>query len=139
MAEVRLNVLKQKKGELIAQQILEENAPSVSSLSSSMGLEVNNASGVSFSSFSIPNAGVEPKVVATAISVEENTMSKPIIGTNGFYVISVTNISEPEVSDEKIAMEKSRLIRAKEARANVEPIEALKEQANIVDERAKFF
>lgn len=139
MAEVRLNVLKQKKGELIAQQMKDENAPSVSSLSSSMGLEVNNASGVSFSSFSIPNAGVEPKVVATAISLEENTMSKPIIGTNGVYVLSVTNVSAPEISDEEIAMEKSRLIRAREARANVEPVNALKEEAEIEDEREKFF
>lgn len=139
MAEVRLNVLKQKKGELIAQQMKDEEAPSVSSLSTSMNLEVNNASDVSFSSFSIPNAGVEPKVIATALSLEENVMSEPIIGTNGVYVINVTSVTNPDISDTRIASEKARLIRAKEARANVEPLNALKEEAKIVDGRAKFF
>ncbi len=139
LPEVRLNVIKEKKGELIAKQMKDENAPSVSSLSSTLGLEVNNAASVSFSSFSIPNAGVEPKVIATALSLDENVLSKPIIGTNGVYVLNVTSVTESEVTDERVEMEKQRLTMAKESRANVEPLNALTEKANVKDERAKFF
>ena len=59
------------------------------------------------------------------------------IGDNGVYLLKVTSVNISEEKD--IDMEKNRLDNSKRARVNFESFEALKEQANIKDNRYKFF
>ncbi|MFW5656758.1 MAG: peptidylprolyl isomerase [Bacteroidota bacterium] len=138
-AEIQLNVLKQKKGALIAEQIKTANAGTLNELAGNMALDIKNAGDITFSSFSLPGAGVEPKVIGVATSLEQGILSEPIIGTNAVYVLQVTNVDEAEPTEQDIAMQKMRIQRAYETRANREPKNALHEKADIEDRRIKFF
>ena len=138
-AEVRLAVLKEKKGKKIAGNIKNEGKERLSELAVSLDTEIKTATNITFSSFSIPEAGVEPKVIAKAVYKNEGEISEPIIGSNGVYVIEVTNVDEPEMDEMAIEQEKERLSRSFQSRANFEPVNAIKEKAEIEDKRWKFF
>ena len=137
--DIELILRKDKKAEIIKAELMnEKNAgSSMEQIAMKRNLNVESALEISFSSFSIPNAGIEPKVIAYATSMEEDKISEPIAGENGVYLIRVTNIEEPEVAD--YTMEKNRLRSNFASRVGFEAYEALKKIADIKDNRAKFF
>jgi peptidyl-prolyl cis-trans isomerase D len=139
LADVELSVRKEKKTEMIAQEFQVElsSVESLEELSTKMNLSVSEANDITFNSFSIPGAGIEPAVIATAVNLPQNTLSKPIIGTNGVYVIVVNEIEEPEGID--LESIRTRLASSFRVRANYEAFEALKKAAHIVDSRSKFY
>ena len=102
-----------------------------------MNLDISEANDITFNSFSIPGAGIEPAVIAAAVNLPLNTISEPIKGTNGVYVLEVNELEEPE--NNNLASIRSRLASSFRVRANYEAFEALKEAANIVDSRSKFY
>jgi peptidyl-prolyl cis-trans isomerase D len=55
-------------------------------VSGTLNTTIEQAENILFTSFSIPGAGIEPRVIATAVSLEENSLSQPVIGENGVYV-----------------------------------------------------
>jgi peptidyl-prolyl cis-trans isomerase D len=138
-SDIEFNVRKEKKAEQITENLRTEipGAESLEDLANKLDLIVEEASNISLNSFSIPGAGIEPAVIATAINSPLDTIAGPVTGNNGVYVIRVNNLSEPEASDFKT--EKNMLINNYQARANYEAFEALKKIANIVDKRSKFY
>lgn len=138
-ADVELNVRREKKGEMLAEEFRSNltNVGSLEELASTMSLDISEASDITFNSFSIPGAGIEPAVIATAVTLPPDTISQPIKGTNGVYVLRVNEIKEPEGNT--IASMRSRLASSFRVRANYEAFEALKEAAGIVDNRSKFY
>jgi len=138
-SDVEFNVRKIKKAEKITEDLKAEisRAESLEDLAVRLNLQIEEAGSISLNSFSIPGAGIEPVVIATAVNSPLDTISSPIAGNNGVYIIRVNNISEPEGSDFEI--EKARLNNNYQARANYEAFEALKKIANIVDKRSKFY
>jgi len=132
-------VLKEKKAEMIVDELTAAMAEveSLEDLASRLNLSVSEASDISFNSYSIPGAGIEPAVIATAANSPMNLLSDPITGTNGVYVISVNDIQEPDSTD--IENIHTRLVSSFRVRANYEAFEALKKSANIVDSRTRFY
>jgi len=109
----------------------------IDELASEMGLTVVDANNVNFASVSVPSAGIEPNVIATASVLAPDQLSQPVNGNNGVYVIEVSNIVDP--AETELASQKSRMATLRESQANYEAFEALREAANIQDNRAKFF
>jgi peptidyl-prolyl cis-trans isomerase D len=130
---------REKKGEIIASRLKEEVQESndLSSLANALNIQMQQASNIQFSSLSVPGAGIEPRLIATALHTPENHLSSPVIGENGVYVVEVTSLTVPEEKD--LDAEKSRLGLSKRARVSFEAFEALKDEANIKDNRHKFF
>ena len=100
--------------------------------------EAVDANNVNFASVSVPSAGIEPNVIATASVLAQDQLSQPIHGNNGVYVIMVGIITDPDETTE-LATEKTRMTTLRETQANYEAFEALRQAANIEDNRAKFF
>ena len=69
--------------------------------------------------------------------MEPGAVSKPIIGSNGVYVVKATAVNKGTNTD--IAAEKMQNKMALGYRVSVQAFEALKENAAIVDKRAKFY
>lgn len=136
---IKAEVIKQKKAELIIDEINNTDAASIDELAEKLGFGVESATGIRFTTYSLPNAGREPKVIAAAISIEVNTLSEPIAGENGVYVIYVDNKNEEGAQYNNEAYFKNNIESSYKARANRSAYETLIDMANIKDNRVKFF
>ncbi len=138
-AEIELEVRKEKKAEKIIADLeaFLASAPDIENLGLEAGLAVQQASNINFSSVSLPGAGIEPRVLAAAAILPADQISQPIKGNNGVYVLVVTNINESE--EQNLPGVRSRMTTQRESQANFEAFNALREAADIKDNRARFF
>ena len=82
--------------------------------------------------------GKEPEVLGTIAALKAATASKPVKGLSGVYVVYVDNVVEaPEVTD--FAPAKKQLAQTLSSRADYEVYEALKDKAEVKDNRVKFY
>ena len=86
----------------------------------------------------LSGAGNEPLVVGNAFGLKVGQKSKLIDGNNGVYMIEVTNKTEAPKLDNYQAVA-NRLTAARVGAAQVKVYNALKEAAEIEDNRAKFY
>ncbi len=137
--EIEGILIRQLKAEIIAARLQEriEAGEELYSIANSLNTNVEQAANISFTSFSVPVAGIEPRLIGTATTIDENRLSGPVIGENGVYLLEVTSISIPEEKD--LEMEKNRLGNSIRARVNFDVFEALREQANVKDNRHQFY
>ena len=126
-----MNIIENIKAGMVETVTIEE-------LGRNLEVNIETATGISFNSFSIPGTGIEPQVIATAVNSDQGILTGPIIGNNGVYVITVTNITNPEETDGLTAI-LNQLKNTYNSRAGYEAFEALRENANIVDTRYKFY
>jgi len=137
-AQITVLVRRDKKADYLAEQIKSKmTSGSIYTLAQALNTTVQEANEISFRTYSIPNTGVEPKVVAVATNMEANKLSNPIKGNMGVYIIEVKNIKENY--SQAPSIQKMMSTNQLQSRANYEAYEALKETAKIVDKRAKFY
>lgn len=138
--EVDLAVRKEKKAEKLAEKISAslKGANSIQDLASKLNVNVESAPAITFSSISLPSAGVEPKVVAYATNMPQGKLSEVIKGSNGVYVLSVTNIQQPEAIKDYTAT-LTRVNSSFQSRASYDAYNALRKLANIDDRRSNFY
>ncbi len=136
---VDLAVRKEKKAKMLAEQLqtAASGQSDMGSIASKLSTEVKEASGVNFTTFSIPALGFEPAVIGTVCSLAEGKVSSPIEGNNGVYLTKVTSFTTN--SDNDLKSEKTRLAQALSYRAGSQVFESLKKVADIEDKRSKFY
>jgi len=139
VTEIDLAVRREKKATLIAAKFSEaaKNTQSFFDLANTLNLPIETASGITFSAFSIPGAGIEPQLIAAAASSGEGNISQPVEGANGVYLFTVKQIVEPEEGSVEQARE--RLAITYSNRSMSETIQALRKAANIEDFRSNFY
>jgi peptidyl-prolyl cis-trans isomerase D len=137
--EIILAVKINKKAEKISEQFrLKMNeSTTLENLANQFNLQVQEASNISFSSISIPSAGIEPKVIGAASTLPEGVLSQPVQGNNGVYILVVNAIHQSDVTNTQIT--KNRLDMMRQSRVYSEAYQALLDASNIKDNRAKFF
>lgn len=138
-SDIRLNVMKEKKAGKIIENIKARMADTetIEDLAGILGVNTESATGISFNSFSVTGAGIEPQLIATAVNCEQDKLTGPVKGNNGVYVVYVTNITNSEETDLTAVL--NRLKSTYNVRVGYEAYEALKENAGIVDSRSKFY
>jgi peptidyl-prolyl cis-trans isomerase D len=138
---IRREVRKDKKAKIMMAELAKNSkgARSLSSIAQKENLEVKSASGINFQSFQIPGAGIEPNVISAATTTAKGKISAPIKGNQGVYVLSVTNEITDAVNDDTKKSVKTRLEQGYQYRTNYQAFQALKENANVVDKRYKFY
>ncbi|HWS01642.1 MAG TPA: peptidylprolyl isomerase, partial [Prolixibacteraceae bacterium] len=82
---IEMAIRKEKKAEQLKQQMAGKT--DLPSLASSLGVTVGQAQDINFESYSIPGLGIEPAVAGVASALEPGTVSKPVAGLNGVYVV----------------------------------------------------
>jgi peptidyl-prolyl cis-trans isomerase D len=134
-------IRKDKKADIISKELTGnmKGSQSLLSVAQKENLEVKDASNISFQSFQIPGAGIEPNVIASSALLEKGKISEPIKGNQGVYVILVNNVTKNELKKEDVANFKNRLEQGYQYRTNYQAFQALKENANVVDKRYKFY
>jgi len=137
--DIRFLVAKERKADIISAEF-EKNSQSGKSLdeiAAGMGLTVQEATQVTFRSYSIPGAGAEPALISAASASKQGIVAGPVKGENGVYMITVNNISPSSEGDLKLL--KDRLTSTFQMRGSYEAYEALRKEANIIDKRYKFY
>ncbi|WCO01183.1 peptidylprolyl isomerase [Psychroserpens ponticola] len=134
-ATVLSEIRNEKKAAMILDGI---TGTTVADIAKNQGRASSNASAVNMKNPTLSGAGAEPKVVGAAFGLEEGGVSKPIVGNKGVYVVEVTKINEATSLDNYQAIA-NRLSTARTNAAQTKVYEALKETADIDDNRARFF
>jgi peptidyl-prolyl cis-trans isomerase D len=128
-------ILKNKKK--VAKIEAKMKGASLAAIAASNKVTVMNAVDLTIENPSVPNAGYEPKVVGLAFSSKAGQVSKPIEGNSGVYVIATKAVTKaPAIKkyDDFIAKVKQQAV-GNSGRF----MQALKEDADIVDNRADFY
>lgn len=129
------NILKnKKKAEMISAKL---KASTLESIAAANKATVMNAVDLTIENPSIPNAGYEPKVVGTAFSTKVGQLSKPITGNTGVYVVKTNAITKAPAIQNYV--EYVNKVKQQVASYSGRVIQALKENADIEDNRAEFY
>jgi len=139
-AEIRPVVMQEKKAAIL-QAALAKKMTGISTLdqlAQKTGTRIREASDVTFNSFTIPAAGIEPALNAVAYIWPQDKLTPPVKGVNAVYVANITSVTEPDKKTD-FKLEKMRLRTEYVTRTNYEAYDALKKYAKIEDERSKFY
>ncbi|TJY37685.1 peptidylprolyl isomerase [Pontimicrobium aquaticum] len=128
-------IRKEKKAELIKARI---SGATLEDIASSESQTVQTALAVNMKTPTISGSGNESKVVGTVFGLTEGATSKPITGNSGVFVVQVTKFTPAEPLPNYQAAA-NRIGNAKSATVNTVLLNALKEAAEIEDNRATFY
>lgn len=133
--QVKSRVIREKKGEMLSEEM--KGATNLNDLAQSLGSQVLTASGVSFANNSVTGVGTEPMIAARAMTMPANTVSQPIVGNSGVFVIEVTSRTEAaEQSDYSTQL--SQIGNQYGTLVSNGLFESLKGKATVIDNRARF-
>jgi peptidyl-prolyl cis-trans isomerase D len=134
-AELANEVKNNKKAEYIINQLKDVNT--LEAAAELLDVEVKTAEKVSLASYRLGAAGMEPAVIGAALALEANTVSVPVKGNNGVYMISVgeKTVAEGELNAE---MEIQQANMRTSYSLPYQAVSLIEEKAEIVDNRARF-
>ncbi|MBS9766333.1 MAG: SurA N-terminal domain-containing protein [Flavobacteriaceae bacterium] len=124
----------EKKAKIIADKI---SGSTLEEIAKSTQQSVRNVSGVTFASPLLSGIGNEPKVVGAMSGIPVGKVSGKIDGQKGVFVVKVTNRTEAVKLDNYSSYQEKRKNSIKGGLYKV--FDVLKDKADIVDGRAKFF
>ena len=132
-SSVRTKLINQKKSNYILNS---EGNSKIQDIAAKFNLEIIDASLVSRFDQILVGAGNEPNVIGVAFSLDKNETSKLIVGNEGLYKIKLTNINTN--SEDEIDLNKTE--DSSEIIFNPDNfLEALKDNANIIDNRHLYY
>ena len=137
--EIMPEVRKKVKGDAIIAK-LNETKGTLEEIANAYGNDagVYNSSDLKLSSNTLPSAGFDPKAVGIAFGLEDGKRSEPFAGENGVLVIEMQNKTiAPEIAD--YTAYKTTIQQQAQQRSGFNIAEAIKDHAEIEDQRYKFY
>ena len=133
--ELIITATNNKKAEYIKNQL--KGVTTLESAAELFGTEIKSSEAITLASYRFGAAGVEPYVIGKAFALEANTVSAPIQGNNGVYLLSVgaEKVAEGELN---AAQEISNLNMRTMYTIPYQAINLLQEEIEVVDNRARF-
>ena len=136
--EIKPEVIKEKKAELFKKEMDGKN---LEQLAVEFNLTSQLAANVSESRPSLPGAGNEPYVVGFALTLAEGALSPPLKGNRGVFVVNVISKTTVEPRTEYLTyvdeLQETRTGQVSTYTSGV--YRALKEKANVKDDRSKIY
>jgi peptidyl-prolyl cis-trans isomerase D len=106
--EVKQKVINDKKAEKIIADMKSAGGGSLASVGQKMGSAPDTAKGLTFDSYNIASLGKEDAVLGTMTVLNPGTLSQPIQGELGVYVIRVDNTYYTAKTDYRITQAKEQ-------------------------------
>ena len=130
-------IRREKKAAMLMEKM--KGTTSVEDVASKLNLTADTASKVSFASGGIPGKAFEPEVIGKLFTLKQGETSKPWKGNGGVYMIQVTEYYDNEPAPADYKGIQARVMSAYQQKTESAFLEALKELANIIDNRGKYF
>lgn len=137
--EITPEVRKKVQGDLIISK-LKGKTGSLEEIAQAYGADANvySSSDLRLASNTLPSAGFDPKAVGVAFGLEDGKRAEPFAGENGVLIIEAQNKTlAPEVAD--YTAYKTTVAQQNLQRTGFNIAEALKDAAEIEDQRYKFY
>ena len=129
-------VIKEKK----ALKILEDvKGSDLTSIAAANSTEVVTDKKATFSNLSIQGIGYEPELVGGIFANKVGVVSLPLKGRNAVYVFQITAIDESNSKDTDLYLQRLQMNKQVVPYANNASFNALKEAANVKDNRVDFY
>ncbi|MCX6275660.1 MAG: peptidylprolyl isomerase [Bacteroidetes bacterium] len=138
--KVSAEALKLKKAEKLIEQFNTKTAgaTTMDAIGQKLNLPVTPADNVTFSNPYLQGVGSEPRLVGIIFAMKAGLTSKAIRGENAVFAVSVEKVTEPAATKDYSANQK-QIADQRKQRSEYEVFNALKEKANVVDNRGKFY
>lgn len=139
IAEVKENftpqVMRRKKAEVIAERL---KGKDIESIAAQYGVRVDTLNNINFAMNYLPTYGNETKLIGKVTQMQQGQTSEPIAGNDGVFVAQVISKSEASLATDITATRNQLSV---QARGSVDSrlLEAVKSNANLKDNRFKFF
>ncbi len=133
--EISPTVYNEKKAEIIKSRISSQD---LNSIAANFSTAVDTVPRVTFNSRYVNNMGNEPEVLATIFNMNPNSVSEPIVGNTGVFVVKLDNkVAAGTPSNiPSIRRQTSQTTRSQIAGSL---IQSMKKNAKIKDMRSKFY
>ena len=128
-------IRKEKKAEIIKNRI---SFTTLDEIATAEGQTIKTAVAVNMKNPTLSGAGREPLVIGTAFGLAEGATSELVSGNSGVYAVQVTKVTAAAALPSYQAAA-NRVGKAKENAVNTQLYNALKEAAEIKDNRAVFY
>ena len=139
IAEASALVMPKLRNAYKAKQIMATiSGDDLDAIASSQGITVQNATAITMAAPTIPGAGAEPEVVGAAFAKAAGATTRLIAGEKGVFKVRVTAVNNAPVL-ENYASYANQLNSAATPAVNTKVYQALKNAAEIEDNRANFF
>jgi peptidyl-prolyl cis-trans isomerase D len=136
--EIKTLAIQDKKAEIFAAEFEKHIATgNIDAVANAVGKNVQNASDITFSAFSVPGAGFELELVGAIFGLPQGKISKPIKGNNGVYVVVLDVLNETTLPND-LTFNKNQQISMMAGRASSEAQDALRKALKVKDYRFKF-
>lgn len=137
--EVTGKVKDEKRGEMIAEK-LKSLSGTLDEMATSYGADANvySMSSLKISTTIITSAGNAPEAIGAAFSLSEGAVSDPILTNNGVVIIQLETIT-PAADIADYSLHSSNLLRNRESRSSYYLNQLVEHEANVKDERYKFY
>lgn len=129
---------REKKAEMFISEFKTAGASNIEQLASKTGLDVQEANAYRFTMLNLPGVGAEPAVVGQASVLAVNTLSAPIKGMGGVFVI-VVDERIPAEMPEDMSMTQRQIKNSFNSKVNNELFPALEKKAKVEDNRFLFY
>ena len=137
-SSLKSELINQKKGEQIVQDLATKNLTSLEAYSGVMGGAIDTVKFVNFGTQRIAGVGVEPKLNAYITMANPNELSSPVAGVNGVYVFKVFN--REKTANEFNEKETVQGIDAANSyRIGFQAIQELINESEVIDNRIRFY
>lgn len=135
--DVTIKAIRDKKAEQFVAEFNSKGGTNAAEIATKMNLPLDSAKRLTFASFNVMNLGREDALIGTASALKQGATSKPTIGENGVFVVTVNAINEgPLPKDFKNKQKEMEQMNS--YRVDNEIFSVLKEKAGVEDHRAKF-
>ncbi len=132
LPEAEAKVRSQKKGEILKGKIT--NVTDLQALAAQWSTKVDTAKGSS-----MMQAGGEPRVIGTVFSLPTGTISSPIIGSGGVYVVQPLTAKKEAPIPADLSMFRKQVSSTATSAVRTNLMSMMKKHADLVDNRSRFF
>lgn len=135
-AELTLEAMNNKKANLIMREA--KDITSLEQAAEQWGVAVQNAEHINLNAYRFGNNGSEPAIIGTAMAMEDNTISEPIKGNMGVYIIK-TGVKVVANNEADIEGTKAQLNQRNAYMIPYQALSLIESEAQITDNRANFY
>lgn len=137
--EVKQKAMQEKKAEKLIADMKSamQGTANVAALGIKLNTPAANQQRLSFQMYSIPGLGKEDNLIGTMVTLKPNTLSQPIEGELGVYVIQVDSVYTNGAGDYRMVQQQQQ--QTLQNRAQYDLYDALQKKSDFINHMGRFY